>query len=64
MSTESVLFSPAALPPHPANRLAVFIDIENFAGYCADMGVPVDIAPVLVPVHPPAIPIGQVQAAG
>ena len=48
MSTpESVLFSPAALPPHPANRLAVFIDIENFAGYCADMGVPVDIAPVL-----------------
>jgi hypothetical protein len=28
-------------------RLAVFIDIENFAGYCADMGVPVDIAPVL-----------------
>ena len=41
-------FSPCAvLPPHPANRLAVFIDIENFAGYCADMGVPVEIAPVL-----------------
>ena len=41
-------FSPCAvLPPHPAHRLAVFIDIENFAGYCADMGVPVDIAPVL-----------------
>jgi uncharacterized LabA/DUF88 family protein len=37
----------SALRPHPANRLAVFIDIENLAGYCADMGVPVDIAPVL-----------------
>lgn len=47
MSTPEPVFSPAALPPHPAHRLAVFIDIENFAGYCADMGVPVDIAPVL-----------------
>ena len=35
------------LSPSLSNRLAVFIDIENFAGYCADMDVPVDITPVL-----------------
>ena len=47
MSTPEPEFFSAALRAHPAHRLAVFIDIENLAGYCADMGVPVDIAPVL-----------------
>jgi hypothetical protein len=47
MSTLEPEFVSPALQIHPSHRLAVFIDIENFAGYCADMGVPVDIAPVL-----------------
>ena len=47
MSTLEPEFVSTALQLHPSHRLAVFIDIENFAGYCADMGVPVDIAPVL-----------------
>ncbi|MDP2417841.1 MAG: NYN domain-containing protein, partial [Hydrogenophaga sp.] len=47
MSTLEPEFLPPTLQPHPSHRLAVFIDIENFAGYCADMGVPVDIDPVL-----------------
>lgn len=47
MSTLEPEFVSPALQPNASHRLAVFIDIENFAGYCADMGVPVDIAPVL-----------------
>ena len=49
MSTPELTLNPVPVtrPPHPSHRLAVFIDIENFAGYCADMGVPVDIATVL-----------------
>ena len=47
MSTLERDFVSPALPPLHSHRLAVFIDIENFAGYCADMDVPVDIAPVL-----------------
>ena len=39
--------SPQALAAPSTHRLAVFVDIENVAGYCSDMKVPVDIASVL-----------------
>lgn len=30
-----------------SNRVAVFVDIENFARYCAEINAPVDLGPVL-----------------
>ncbi len=33
--------------PALAARMAVFVDIENVAGYCDDMQVPVDITPIM-----------------
>lgn len=39
--------SPQELAAQSTRRLAVFVDIENVAGYCSDMKLPVDIAPVL-----------------
>lgn len=38
-------------------RMAVFVDIENVAGYCDYLGVPVDIAPVLARLTSLARPI-------
>lgn len=38
-------------------RMAVFVDIENVAGYCGYLGVPVDITPVLAQLTQLARPI-------
>lgn len=38
-------------------RMAVFVDIENFAGYCGGMGMPVDIAPELKALSQTARPV-------
>lgn len=39
------------------SRMAVFVDIENVAGYCGYLGVPVDITPVLTQLSRLARPI-------
>lgn len=39
--------APLHLQHGAAHKVAVFVDIENFAGYCADLGASVDLAPVL-----------------
>ena len=48
------------MTPTPVNaiqRMAVFVDIENVAGYCGYLGVPVDITPVLAQLASLARPI-------
>lgn len=42
---------------HAPQRMAVFVDIENVAGYCGYLGAPVDIAPVLAHLTKLARPI-------
>jgi hypothetical protein len=42
---------------HAQQRMAVFVDIENVAGYCGYLGAPVDIAPVLAQLAQLARPI-------
>lgn len=40
-------FTPPSPTPPLTARMAVFVDIENVAGYCDDMQVPVDITPIM-----------------
>lgn len=43
--SESV--TPLHLQHGASHKVAVFVDIENFAGYCSDLSAAVDLAPVL-----------------